>query len=227
MAPNQSQSRAFVTKPRNLTAGLLLASAALCLVGCASPQPEPTPNPLRLNVAPGPLWWVCLDELKARGFELDQANQQRGLVVTKPMTSSQFFESWRRDLVSPSDSLEASLHTIRRRVSLSLEPADTGYTRLTCQTSVERLSRPLQLVAGRVRLGDLFGKTAGRMPRLAPQERPQDAPVQWVALGRDEALEKDILRSVSTTVHTRPVESEFLPPWKRCPTSENDHVAQK
>lgn len=219
------QPTGFFCRPVRLTIGLALSLGAPFLAGCAAPQTA-TPNPLCLNVADEPLWWVCLAELKSRGFELDQTNRQRRVVMTKGLTSSQFFELWGQDLATTPDTLEASLHTMRRRVSLSLEPTNPNRTCLTCQVSVERLSQPIELVAGRLRVGNLFGKAAGRMPRLASEPSERSTPAQWVPVGRDKALERDILRDVARTVQTRPVETEFAAPWKHCPVGPDNLAPQ-
>jgi len=112
------------------------------------------------------------------------------------LTSKQWFEFWRHDVVDDQSLAEASLQTIRRRIKLILATAPSGQTHLDCQVTVERLASHPDVTRRITRAKDIFAGTAGRMPTLQSWADRKKFPQHWIALGRDEPLETAVLRQI-------------------------------
>src|SRR5436190_5843193 len=56
------------------------------------------------------------DVTRHYGFLIDRRDYRSGLLKSQPLVSKQWFEPWRRDLVTLNDLREASIHPIRRVV---------------------------------------------------------------------------------------------------------------
>lgn len=184
--------------PKLYATGILLI-----LVGCASTPPAPVTNPLALACSPDQLWQHSQAELKARGFDLDIVDRRHGVIQSLPRTSSQWYEFWARDVVTDYSRAEASLHTIRRSLRIEMHATSDDQCSITCRAEVERLVAGPANVSGTVRANSVFSNLGGRMPGLSdhPDARRRR---QWVSLGRDSALEDDVLRAIAAAVAGRP-----------------------
>lgn len=184
--------------------GLRWSILALAVAGqgCSKPASIP-PEPLLVQAEPDQLWQLCQTELKQRGFRLDRVDRRSGMIETYPLTSKQWFEFWRQDVVTDHDVAESSLHTIRRRVYLAVSAQEDRH-RLQCRVAVERLSAPPELTSGQVRVRDIFSQAAGRIPTPAVSEKRKKHPPQWVPIGQDHALETDILQALRQTLQREP-----------------------
>jgi len=169
--------------------------AGLFASGCASTPPAAGENVLVLKDSDtiAQAWQLCQKELKDRGFELDRVNRRDGVIETFPLTSRQWFEFWRSDVVDPNGLAESSLHTIRRRATLRLLSAADQASRLRCEVTVERLAAPPVVVSGRARSRGFFRGGTGAIPGLSLEQMDDMHPAQWVALGNDPYLEADII----------------------------------
>jgi hypothetical protein len=177
----------------------LLGSMALIatVIGCSQPVTLQPGEPVILEVPPEKLWQICSSELKNRGFTLNRVDHRSGQILTDPLTSRQWFEFWCQDVVTSEDILEASLHTLRRTIYLEIQPLEKGRFSLNCKAKVEKMSIERGIVGGQVRT-QVFG-AAGRMPLLTGPESPNEPQPRWIPLGRDFALEIDILQSIQQT----------------------------
>jgi len=153
---------------------------------------------------PAIIWQICQRELKKRGFELDRVDRRSGTIETFPLTSRQWFEFWRQDVVGEAALMESSLHTVRRIVSVQLQPAEGNRSRLQCQVAVERLSASRPSAGGLTRAEDIFSDMISGSPALGPQGRGDYRQRQWVPLGRDLSLEKAIMTSISRVLPKLP-----------------------
>ena len=169
------------------------------VTGCsqaAVPQPG---EAIIIEDQPEQIWQVCQRHLKSRGFSLDRVDRRRGLIVTNPLTSRQWFEFWCQDVVTSKEIFEASLHTMRRIIYLEVQPMEKNKCRLVCQARVERVSYVNDIAGGGVS-SQIFRGGAGMIPTYTMPPSSTDAQPQWVPLGRDAALEADILRSIQKAV---------------------------
>lgn len=175
--------------------GLGIVALAIGALGCSKSLPN-APDPLVVQARPDCLWRLCQAELKQRGFRLDRVDRRAGIIKTYPLTGKQWFEFWRRDVVTDQDVAESSLHTIRRKVYMNVAPAPEDRYRLQCRVTVERLSAQPVWAGGRVRVQDIFGRAAGRAPVLQVTEKRKLHPPTWVPIGQDHSLETDILQAI-------------------------------
>ncbi len=94
---------------------LALLFLALTVGGLGCSEPIATaPEPLLVQAEVDQIWQLCQTELKTRGFHLNRVDRRSGIIETYPLTSKQWFEFWRQDVVTVYDLAESSLHTIRR-----------------------------------------------------------------------------------------------------------------
>ena len=179
---------------------LMFLALAVGGQGCSEPV-SIAPEPLVVQAEVDQLWQLCQTELKKRGFQLDRVDRRSGVIETYPLTSKQWFEFWCQDVVTAHDLAESSLHTIRRRVYMAVTAAPEDRHRLQCRVAVERLSAPLELTSGQVRVRDIFSQAAGRIPTPQVSEKRKKQPPQWLTIGQDHALENDILQAIQQTLN--------------------------
>lgn len=193
---NQTQPPSSLPHPWRLQVSLLvLLVLSTLLGGCASHQPAQLDNPMTFHCPSDRLWQQSQAELKSRGFDLDKVDRRHGIIETHPRTSSQWYEFWARDVVTFQSRAEASLHTLRRHVHLEMAADADNQSHLTCRALVARQVIPPSVVSGPARANSILAGTASRMPGLTDPRREQHE--QWLPLGRDLALEQDILRSLA------------------------------
>lgn len=168
--------------------------------GCATPlggwrTPAAVANPFLVQgVNHEILWERTIDVLHRYHFSVAREDRVAGVIETAPRVGSSLFEPWHHDSVGLENRLESTLQSIRRRVIVTLLPADTtGNYFVTVQAIKER--------------EDVTGaavKSAGGSTFLESQPLAVDldpilgltAPPGYVALGRDAALEQSLLRSL-------------------------------
>jgi hypothetical protein len=182
---------------------LVFLALAVAGPGCSEPVAIP-PEPLLVQTEPDQIWQLCQAELKKRGFQLDRVDRRSGVIETYPLTSKQWFEFWCKDVITDRDLAESSLHTIRRRISMIVLAAPENHYWLQCRAAVERLSAPLELTSGQVRVRDIFAQSAGRIPTPQVSEKRKKYPPQWLPIGQDHALENDILQAIHRTLDREP-----------------------
>ena len=182
---------------------LVFLALAVGNQGCSEPIAA-APEPLLIQAEVDQIWQLCQAELKKRGFTLDRVDRRSGIIQTYPLTSRQWFEFWRQDVVTDRDLAESSLHTVRRSVSIAVSAAPEDRHRLQCRVAVERLSAPLELTSGQVRVRDIFAQSAGRIPTPQVSEKRKKHPPRWLPIGQDHALEKDILQAIHQTLNREP-----------------------
>lgn len=178
---------------------LYATGVLLILAGCTSIPPAAVTNPLALPCIPEQLWLHSQAELKSRGFDLDIVDRRHGLIQTFPRTSSQWFEFWARDVVTDYARAEASVQSVRRSVRIEMHATADDQCTLACRVDVERLVAGRANVSGTVRANSVFSRLGGRMPTLSDRRNDRRGR-QWVSLGRDQALEDDILRAIGAAM---------------------------
>lgn len=179
------------------------------LAGCAAPPAPKGPTSVILHI---PDRDAFLDEtlsmLRLYDFPPDTFDRERGLIVTRPATSAQWFEFWRADARGGYNFLESSLHTMRRIVTVEFDalPPDEVATslpsdsqpatpsdayRVTVTVMKERLSQPERQVTT---TSGALGIYHPRMPTQAGLRGARVARDQWVPLGRDPLLEEYFIK---------------------------------
>lgn len=108
-------------------AGLIILLAVVAAVaGCQAPAEPSGPTELVLRI-PDYERFVDASLSVLRRYDLppSRVDRPRGLIVSQPTTSAQWFECWRVDAPGGYQALEASLHTTRRVVTIQIRPLDT------------------------------------------------------------------------------------------------------
>ncbi len=106
-----------------------MCAAALWLAGCHAPAQPGGPTEIVLRIPDYDRYVdASLSLLRWYDFPPDRVDRTSGLIVTRPTTSGQWFEPWRRDVLGGYQRLESNLHTVRRVVTVRIEPlvATTG-----------------------------------------------------------------------------------------------------
>ena len=118
------------------------------------------------------------DVLTSMQFVIEKSDLVSGLIRTKPLRGSQFFELWRSDNVSAKSTAEANLHSIQRTVQLTISEQGNRVC-VKCDVEVQRLSSGMQ--------------------RLALNEKQQEE-MSWIDLGGDPGLERKILQRLKNKI---------------------------
>ncbi len=182
---------------KRLSRPLLALVLCAAVAGCAAVTS--LEQPLVLTGERDLVWRHSQDVLRQRGFRIERAVLRSGVIETEPRVSSQWFELWGRDVATAEDRAAASLHTIRRRVSLVVSPTvGAGPTAVTCRVAVERLAPQERPIAGPIFVAEVLHGASGGWPGLG---MPVGAQV-WTDLGTDEALAAAILADINRVVTT-------------------------
>jgi hypothetical protein len=166
------------------------------LAGCATAQ-KPTPNNGSVNIAD-----ISVAEaveaaeaaLSGMHFVVEKADPIQGVIRTKPLTGAQFFELWRSDNVGPAQTMEASLHTLRRFVELRLH-SDGSQVHVSCSVHVQRLSLPASEIASVSQAYRMYSASTATVQRLELRPEQREG-LAWIDLGEDPALAERILKHI-------------------------------
>lgn len=197
---------------------IVLLPIGFLLVGCQAAHRIEVPTQAVFQIANADHFIdQTLTTLRAHDFEPSFVDRAGGLIITAPRTSGQWFEFWRRDVVGGYQMLESSIHTVRRRVRVTLAPVDAmadpigsskpaeignliaapmpGINpmpeggRFTVRVRVEkqRLSMPERQITTASGALSLYDR---RVPTLIG---PAGAQATWLPAGRDAWLEEALL----------------------------------
>jgi hypothetical protein len=173
-----------------LTLALLIAGAA---TGCQIPPAAAVAqigNPVFLPVGHSEVVWErAIDVLHDFHFLVVRENKLDGVIETEYRVGAGVLEPWHPDSVGCENRLESTLQSIRRKLIVTVTPAEGGHW-----VSIEALKE----------LEDLPGLAADSTGAATFQEsRPlqrdldlvvgQTAPSGWILLGRDLPLEQAYL----------------------------------
>jgi hypothetical protein len=118
--------------------------------------------------------------------------KSKGHIETQPVTGASWFEFWRKDTIGRMQVAESSLHTIRRRATVSISPKDGG-SQVFVQVIKERASAP---GSGPTSFGRTFGVHDVEEDSLMRYDPLEERGVEWVRMGRDPLLEQYILERI-------------------------------
>ncbi|HQY88492.1 MAG TPA: hypothetical protein PK402_07525 [Tepidisphaeraceae bacterium] len=176
-----------------------LAVGAMCLVGCTSAnrlayESKTPPTPITSSNF-DQLWDASLESLREFHFEIDRQDRRAGVITTKPMTSSQFFEPWRNELKTADAVAESSLATTRRTVTVSIDKTGTNFSAMP-SVRVERFSRRERRMTTSAQYTSAFRATEARGSIEADQGI--NLPSQyWYDIGKDPALATSVSQGIS------------------------------
>ncbi len=167
--------------------------------GCADPSKLPPSQPVSLHNARLPQAMEASQEvLREMGFAVEKFDVEKGLIKTRPLSGSQFFEVWRSDNVGGYNFAEANIHSLRRTVFINIYSEGPQLV-ARCDAQVQRLSMPQRQIASVSQAAGLF--TGGNINRQQLQTSPeQEETMTWMDLGADSALETEILRRLQNKI---------------------------
>src|SRR4030042_4019921 len=91
-------------------------------------------------------------------FTVEKADSAVGLMRTRPMPSSQFFEFWKKDNADSYHIAMSNLHTVQRTVELTFEEGEQLC--IGCNVKVERLSMPEKEIDSSARAYAMFSESS-------------------------------------------------------------------
>ena len=196
----------------------ILAFLAL-LSGCQAPAP--TTGPTRATI------WIddrdaffdeALSALRSYSYTPGIVDRENGLIRSQPETSKQWFEFWRKDASSGYQTLESSLHTMRRivtveleqpgsepapgsrpagAVSEALEPARASREQpyvMTVTVEKQRFNAPERQVTN---ITSALGIYSERLPTSEGLRNAATAGERWISIGRDADLERALIADLA------------------------------
>jgi hypothetical protein len=141
------------------------------------------------------LWAACDKTVRAYQFEIDRADLRSGVLTSKPLVSSQMFEFWRRDVGDLRETMDSTTQTMRRTIHFEVVRGEDGTFAAEPKVLVEKFALPERRVTTVSEFRDVFipvGKVA-TVQTATGQTLPNE---YWYSVGRDEALERELAKSV-------------------------------
>jgi hypothetical protein len=178
---------------------------ALCAAGCALPglapaPPVPVANPLFVQTPNAEdLWERTVDVLHEFHFSIARENRFSRVIETEYRTGSSILEPWHGDSVGLENRLESTLQSVRRKVLIRFIPDSAGAGYLIAVEAFKELE-DLPGVAANSPGGATFQEST-------PLERDlnlvvgQSTPSGWIPLGRDAAIEQEILQAIQASYY--------------------------
>lgn len=171
--------------------------------GCT--RPALTSEPIVRTVAdgvPGSIdrqWEAAREVLRRHIYEVDLLDRRSGVITTRPITSQSVFEFWRHDVDTPYDLLESTLNPIRRRITIRVATTDPdGSADIEVIVTKERLSRPERQYSSSTQVVHFFGDS---LPGVAGEIHLDSQSEEWIALGRDSAMEAYLADQIVALYH--------------------------
>jgi hypothetical protein len=202
---------------RSLAVAWLLGLAAVS--GCArwtQPPPPPLENPLAIPAPQCDAVWDEIVDVVDDYFDIQSEQRVRqagdvltvGRIDTAPRTGATLLEPWRTDAVNGYERLHDTLQTIRRRAVVQVIPAGNFFqVEAIVYKELEDLPTAEFSTAGQA----TFRPDDG-LVRLEEPVGVQSVTAGWIALGRDTALEQEMLAKIMARVGP-PQVSGMIPAW--------------
>ena len=131
-----------------------------------------------------------------------------GRIDTFPVTGATIFEPWRRDSANMYERWESTLQSIQRRASIRVIPDMNGYlVDVSVWKELEDVPKPIHASAGAatfrydtsLQRDTEFDPDPNRIPGdPARPVGPRTPTAGWIYLGRDPALEQEMLAKIRT-----------------------------
>jgi len=109
------------------------------------------------------VWDAAMTVLRDYQFTIDRADKREGIITTFPVVSKQWFEIWRSDTTTARDTLESSLQTVYRQVTVRIHRVspDSPYYTAKVTVSVRRSDRLNPQITSTSEAYDLFLSPSG------------------------------------------------------------------
>jgi hypothetical protein len=197
--------RSFVQRQRRTSAGLAgrLNTAVLslglllvggCLSGLRPALPHSEVSGLLFSPASADFYWQrSVMVLNRNHFQVARESRLEGVIETQYRAGSGVLEPWHPDSVGLASRVESSLQSIRRKVTIGVQPGDNGKTLLTVRVDKEQEDVPG--LAANYEGGATFPESTV-MSRDLSQVVGQSGTSRWVSVGRDRALEQRLISEI-------------------------------
>ena len=177
-----------------ITAGIFVISGCQEQSQAKAPQAsEPLCLGLYDKVA---LMHAAKDTLEAKKFTIEKFDIENGYIVTRPMRGSQFFEIWRGDNVGAENAGMSNLHSLQRIVEVELLSGDSDWC-VSCYAHLQRLSMNNEKEGT---MADSYARYTSSSTSIMKLTPDINADIDWIEMGRDTALENDILQKIKLNV---------------------------
>jgi hypothetical protein len=146
------------------------------------------------------LWNACQEATRDYLFTVDRVDYREGVITTKPLTSAQFFELWKRDVVTWHDAQLSSSATYRRTIHFNITKLPDGSYEAAPKVLVER-----QAIAERRITSAMYFRNINSRKSAYGTKETDEAIIlpayYWYAVGRDETLERHLSAAVWNKLH--------------------------
>ena len=178
---------------------LMAIGSVVFSLGCEKQMQLEETMPICLNsVSMDHLFAAAESVLEEMQFQIDKADRETGQIITRPLRGGQFFELWRQDNTTATDTLESSIQSLQRIAEIRFDWTD-NMACANCRVYVQRLSVPEQPLAGTSMRSSMLTNSSGTLQRLRMNPQIEEQ-VEWIYLGDDPALEQVILKKVQRAV---------------------------
>jgi len=177
---------------------LLICCTVICLAGCAQSQKSEFVKEVYLTgVNKQQAIEISEDVLREFSFSIAKEDVNEGIIKTRPLVGGQFFEFWRKDNACLYETVESSIHSIRRTAELNIN--DTGDKLVVnCEIKVQRLHLPQSYEQT---AGYKYDRITGRRIRTTALSLDLgEQQTAWIDLGNDEKLSAAIVSKIEALV---------------------------
>jgi len=175
-----------------------LGILAAVLAGCGKPQMMQAQPVCIEAISRDKLMQVVEKTLFSMRFEIEKYDAENGVIRTRPLRGGQFFELWRSDNAGGFNAAESNLQSVQRTAELTFQPQQTGVC-MQCQVTAQRLSLPEEPIRGYYSSSALYTASSQSKQQLDVDEDRLEK-MRWVDLGRDAALEQEMLKRIQQTI---------------------------
>jgi hypothetical protein len=168
------------------------------VVGCAG-QKTALQQPVCIDtIAKEKIMQATEKTLVAMQFAIAKYDLENGIIRTHPLRGGQFFELWRSDNASGYNAAESNLQSVQRTVEITFNSEATRQC-IHCTATAQRLSLPEEPIEGYLSAPAIHTESDRGKQQLNVDSERMDK-VQWIDLGRDQALESKILNKIQKTI---------------------------
>jgi len=176
----------------------IIVGLLVLVIGCAGQKKQLTQPACFDAVSSDKLMQVSEKALLDMQFRIQKFDIDNGIIRTYPLRAKQFFEFWRKDNAGAFNSAEANLQSLQRSVELVFR-TEQNRVCVECITLVQRLSLPEETIRGYNTAPALYTASDRSKQRLEVEPERLEQ-MQWIDLGRDEALESHIIKQIQKSL---------------------------
>lgn len=140
------------------------------------------------------MWERSISVLHQCHFQIARESKLEGIIETAYRAGSGILEPWHLDSQGAPQLIESTLQSIRRRVTVSIKPAEDGQLRLVVRVDKEQEDVPGEVA--RFEGGATFSDSVP-LSRDLSRVVGQSGRSRWIPLGRDEVLEGILAQKIA------------------------------